>query len=61
MGHSDGLLQIAGFMRRNALRYRDRTAYVCGSPGFCDAATDVLIASRWTAGQIRVERFGPTG
>ena len=31
MGHSDGLLQIAGFMRRNALRYRDRTAYVCGS------------------------------
>jgi len=37
------------------------TAYVCGSPGFCDAATDVLLASDWTADQIRVERFGPSG
>jgi ferredoxin-NADP reductase len=39
----------------------EATAYVCGSPGFCDAATDVLIATGWTAAQIRVERFGPTG
>jgi ferredoxin-NADP reductase len=37
------------------------TAYVCGSPGFADAATDVLMANGWTAAQIRVERFGPTG
>ncbi len=39
----------------------DATAYVCGSPGFADAATDVLMANGWTAAQIRVERFGPTG
>ena len=39
----------------------DATAYVCGSPGFCDAATDVLMASGWTAKEIRVERFGPSG
>jgi ferredoxin-NADP reductase len=39
----------------------DATAYVCGSPGFCDAATDVLIMSGWTAEEIRVERFGPSG
>jgi len=39
----------------------DATAYVCGSPGFCDAATDVLMTSGWTAAQIRVERFGPSG
>jgi ferredoxin-NADP reductase len=36
-------------------------AYVCGSPGFTDAATDLLIAGGWPAEQIRVERFGPTG
>jgi ferredoxin-NADP reductase len=39
----------------------DATAYVCGSPGFCDAATDVLMASGWTDRAIRVERFGPSG
>jgi ferredoxin-NADP reductase len=39
----------------------DATAYVCGSPGFCDAATDVLMMSGWSPAQIRVERFGPTG
>ncbi len=36
------------------------TAYVCGSAGFADAATDLLIASGWPATSIRVERFGPT-
>jgi ferredoxin-NADP reductase len=39
----------------------DAVAYVCGSPGFADAATDVLLTTGWTAPQIRVERFGPTG
>ena len=39
----------------------DATAYVCGSPGFCDAATDVLMASGWTDRAICVERFGPSG
>ena len=37
------------------------TAYVCGSPGFCDAATDLLMAAGVPADRIRVERFGPTG
>jgi ferredoxin-NADP reductase len=36
-------------------------AYVCGSTGFADAATDLLIASGVPASGIRVERFGPTG
>jgi ferredoxin-NADP reductase len=37
------------------------TAYVCGSAGFADAATDLLVASGVPASAIRVERFGPTG
>ena len=36
-------------------------AYVCGSSGFADAATALLIRSGMPAGAIRVERFGPTG
>jgi ferredoxin-NADP reductase len=38
----------------------DTTAYVCGSSGFCDAATDALVAAGVTEEWIRVERFGPT-
>jgi ferredoxin-NADP reductase len=37
------------------------TAYVCGSPGFADSATDLLMAAGVPADRIRVERFGPTG
>ncbi len=37
------------------------TAYVCGSSGFADAATDVLTRAGVPAERIRVERFGPTG
>jgi ferredoxin-NADP reductase len=37
------------------------TAYVCGSARFADAATDLLQAVGVGTGQIRVERFGPTG
>jgi ferredoxin-NADP reductase len=37
------------------------TAYVCGSPGFADAATAVLIEAGVPVGSIRVERFGPSG
>lgn len=39
----------------------DTTVYVCGSAGFCDAATDLVIDAGLPAEQIRVERFGPTG
>ena len=37
------------------------TAYVCGSPGFADTATDLLMGAGVPADAIRVERFGPTG
>jgi ferredoxin-NADP reductase len=37
------------------------TAFVCGSPGFADAATDVLLEAGVPVGSIRVERFGPSG
>jgi ferredoxin-NADP reductase len=34
--------------------------YVCGSPGFADAATAVLLEAGVPVASIRVERFGPT-
>lgn len=37
------------------------TTYVCGSSGFADAASDVLLAVGVPVQQIRVERFGPSG
>jgi ferredoxin-NADP reductase len=39
----------------------DVTAYVCGSSGFADAATTLLIGAGMAAAGIRVERFGPSG
>jgi ferredoxin-NADP reductase len=39
----------------------DVTGYVCGSPAFADAATDVLMGLGLPAERIRVERFGPSG
>jgi ferredoxin-NADP reductase len=37
------------------------TAYVCGSNGFVESATSLLLGSGLTAASIRTERFGPTG
>jgi ferredoxin-NADP reductase len=37
------------------------TVFVCGSPGFADATTAVLIAAGVPVDAIRVERFGPSG
>lgn len=37
------------------------TAYVCGSSGFADHASHLLVDLGLPTGQIRVERFGPTG
>jgi ferredoxin-NADP reductase len=37
------------------------TAYVCGSAGFADAASAVLVDLGVPVERIRVERFGPTG
>ena len=36
-------------------------AYVCGSAGFADTVTDLLISAGAPPGDIRVERFGATG
>jgi ferredoxin-NADP reductase len=37
------------------------TAYVSGSPAFCDAASAALMSLGQPVDHIRVERFGPTG
>jgi ferredoxin-NADP reductase len=39
----------------------ESTAYVCGSTGFADAATDILQQVGFPTERIRVERFGPSG
>jgi ferredoxin-NADP reductase len=39
----------------------DSTAFVCGSPGFADAASQLLIDLGFPTERIRVERFGPSG
>jgi ferredoxin-NADP reductase len=37
------------------------TAFICGSDGFVEAASRLLLASGFEAARIRTERFGPTG
>jgi ferredoxin-NADP reductase len=36
-------------------------AFVCGSNGFVEAASQLLLARGYEPGRIRTERFGPTG
>jgi ferredoxin-NADP reductase len=53
----------AGRLRTGALAgllVPDATAYVCGSPAFADAASELLVGAGVPVAQIRVERFGPT-
>jgi ferredoxin-NADP reductase len=38
-----------------------RTAYVCGSASFAEAASQLLVETGVPPSEIRVERFGPTG
>ena len=38
-----------------------RTAYVCGSAAFAEAASQLLVESGVPASDVRVERFGPSG
>jgi len=38
-----------------------QVAFVCGSNGFVEAASELLIESGCDAARIRTERFGPTG
>jgi ferredoxin-NADP reductase len=44
-----------------AMTTPDTVAYVCGSDGFANSATDLLMGSGVPSTAIRVERFGPTG
>jgi ferredoxin-NADP reductase len=39
----------------------DGPCFVCGSAGFAEAATELLLAGGVAADRIRVERFGPSG
>jgi ferredoxin-NADP reductase len=39
----------------------EQTAYVCGSAGFAESASALLVELGVAPSQIRVERFGPTG
>jgi ferredoxin-NADP reductase len=38
----------------------DRTYFVCGSAGFAESTSQLLVSSGVAPGRIRVERFGPT-
>ena len=46
---------------RPLLRGDLRTAYVCGSTGFAETASRLLVDLGVPADAVRVERFGPTG
>jgi ferredoxin-NADP reductase len=39
----------------------DPGCFICGSAGFAEAASDLLLGAGVAADRIRVERFGPTG
>jgi ferredoxin-NADP reductase len=53
-GHIDaGLIADAGM--------EPGTAFVCGSNGFVEAASELVLDAGFEPGQIRTERFGPTG
>ncbi len=39
----------------------EATYYVCGSAGFAEAASELLMANGVAPGAVRVERFGPSG
>jgi ferredoxin-NADP reductase len=49
----DGLISEAGI--------DDGIAFVCGSNGFVEAASGLLLEAGYDPEQIRTERFGPTG
>ena len=49
------------FLRDALERAPGATVYVCGSAGFADAATDLLLALGVPTASIRTERFGPSG
>ncbi|MET3803622.1 ferredoxin-NADP reductase [Nakamurella sp. UYEF19] len=44
-----------------ALLTEAQTAFVCGSSGFADAVSTLLVDAGVASDDVRVERFGPTG
>lgn len=44
-----------------ALEGEEREIFVCGTPAFCDSATQLLTGLGVATNRIRVERFGPSG
>jgi ferredoxin-NADP reductase len=56
VGHIDSAL-----IRQAAASLMPGTAFVCGSNGFVEAASQLLLDAGFMAGEIRTERFGPTG
>jgi ferredoxin-NADP reductase len=44
-----------------ATSFTDGIAFVCGSDGFVEAASDLLLKVGYPAGGVRTERFGPSG
>jgi ferredoxin-NADP reductase len=60
VGHIDAPM-IDGALARAGLMPRMGLAFVCGSDGFVETASDLLLDAGLEPGQIRTERFGPTG
>jgi ferredoxin-NADP reductase len=60
----DGFARPPGRLNRDDVApalLEGATTYLCGSPAFADAASDVVMDLGVPAERIRVERFGPTG
>jgi ferredoxin-NADP reductase len=60
----DGFTRPPGRLNRDDVApalLEGATTYICGSPAFADAASDVVMDLGVPAERIRVERFGPTG
>jgi ferredoxin-NADP reductase len=55
-GRVDGEL-----IRQSASSFKSGIAFVCGSNGFVESATNLLLDAGFEPGHVRTERFGPTG
>ena len=51
----------AELVRASAIEPDRLTAFVCGSNGFVEAASELLLGAGVAPARIRTERFGPTG
>jgi ferredoxin-NADP reductase len=60
-GAPDGWTGHTGRIDASMLAGASGTAFVCGSNGFVEAATTLLLENGFDPEQVRTERFGPTG